>query len=171
MQRARLEAKKAANNLGMFLEERDELCENETDDNEHDKDDDDDDDEMDDPTCEEHPKDQASNDLQMLSDSESDNLTKDVLELEKVGVVDIKFVNNVKRMQESSLKCIHSSTIPMFELKERSMSTDKIQSKHSPFLEVKHNGKVVYVRKTTLVWIFQQAERVSTDRLFRVRNK
>ena len=57
----------------------------------------------------------------------------------------------------------------MFEPTET--SNDKIQDKYSPFVEVKHNGKVVYVRKTTLVWIFQQAECVSTDRLYRVRNK
>ena len=48
---------------------------------------------------------------------------------------------------------------------------NKSENKYSPFLEVKHNDKVVSIRKTTLVWIFQQGESVSTDRLFRAQNK
>ena len=32
-----------------------------------------------------------------------------------------------------------------------------------------HNGKVVYIRKPTAIWLFQECERVSSDRLFRVR--
>ena len=32
-----------------------------------------------------------------------------------------------------------------------------------------HNGKVVYIRKSTAIWLFQECERVSSDRLFRVR--
>jgi len=59
----------------------------------------------------------------------------------------------------------------MFEPTQPKLTNDKTQSKHSPLLKVKHNGKIVHVRKTTLVWLFQQGESVSTDRLFRVRNK
>ena len=38
-------------------------------------------------------------------------------------------------------------------------------------MEVNHNDKVFHIRKTTAVWLFQECERVSTDRLFRVRSK
>lgn len=31
------------------------------------------------------------------------------------------------------------------------------------------HGKVVYIRKSTAIWLFQDAERVSSDRIFRVR--
>ena len=165
VQQAKVEAKEAANNLGMVLEEKDELPEHEDDDDEHEEDDDDEADEL---SHDENPEEPEASDV-MQTITDSDNLTKDVIELEKVGMVDTEFVNSVKIKQESSLKHMHSHTIPMFEPTET--SNDKIQDKYSPFVEVKHNGKVVYVRKTTLVWIFQQAECVSTDHLYRVRYK
>ena len=34
-----------------------------------------------------------------------------------------------------------------------------------------HNGKVFHIQKSTAVWLFQECERVSTDRLFRVQSK
>ena len=34
---------------------------------------------------------------------------------------------------------------------------------------MEHNGKEIYVRKRTVVWLFTEGERVSNDRLFRVR--
>lgn len=45
------------------------------------------------------------------------------------------------------------------------------KSKHCRFVEVTLNEKTVYISKTTAVWLLQEGERVSTDRLFRVRNK
>ena len=39
------------------------------------------------------------------------------------------------------------------------------------FISVAHNGETIYIRKSTLVWLFQEGERVSSDRLFRVRVK
>ena len=43
--------------------------------------------------------------------------------------------------------------------------------KHSKMVEVNQNGKKFYIHKTTAVWLLQESERVSTDRLFRVRAK
>ena len=34
-----------------------------------------------------------------------------------------------------------------------------------------HNGEPIYIRKTTLIWLLQEGERMSSDRLFRVRAK
>ena len=41
-------------------------------------------------------------------------------------------------------------------------------TKHSPFLKLRDN---TFIRKTTAVWLLQEGERVSSDRLFRVRGK
>jgi len=38
-------------------------------------------------------------------------------------------------------------------------------------VQVNVTGKTVLIRKTTAIWLFQETERVSTDRLFRVRIK
>ena len=50
------------------------------------------------------------------------------------------------------------------------LQQQKNHSKITPFVEVTHNGKTCFIRKTTAVWLFQECERVSTDRLFRVRS-
>ena len=39
----------------------------------------------------------------------------------------------------------------------------------TPFVEVSVKGRVVLIRKTTAIWLFQETERVSADRLFKVR--
>ena len=42
----------------------------------------------------------------------------------------------------------------------------------SSFVKVDtHNGAETYIRKSTAVWLFQEVERVSSDRLFQVRAK
>ena len=38
-------------------------------------------------------------------------------------------------------------------------------------MEIKHNNKTLYLNKTTTMWLLQEGERVSSDRLFRVRSK
>ena len=46
------------------------------------------------------------------------------------------------------------------------------QSKFNPFVEVlTHNHKRILIRKTTALWLLQEGERISMDRLFRVRSK
>ena len=42
---------------------------------------------------------------------------------------------------------------------------------HSPYVEVYYGQKTVYINKTTVLWLLQEGEGVSADRLFRVRNK
>ena len=43
----------------------------------------------------------------------------------------------------------------------------------SPFLKIVFDNpeRSIFIRKTTAVWLFQEGERVSSDRLFRVRSK
>ena len=43
------------------------------------------------------------------------------------------------------------------------------KSKFCPFVEVSNNKKKVAIHKT--VWLLQEGEQISTDRLFRVRAK
>ena len=64
----------------------------------------------------------------------------------------------------------------MFSLKEHNslascLSTLNPKPSFTPFVEVTIKGHAVLIRKTTAVWLFQETERVSADRLFRVRLK
>ena len=45
----------------------------------------------------------------------------------------------------------------------------KVYQSRKKFVEVIHNSEKLFKRKTTLVWLFQENERISSDRLFRVR--
>ena len=59
----------------------------------------------------------------------------------------------------------------MFEVDEASSKRKATKHKHCPFVEVKHNGRTLFINKTTAVWLLQEGERVSSDRLFRVRSR
>ena len=63
------------------------------------------------------------------------------------------------------------TTIPTYKLTESENKERQKFKKDKKFIEIIHNGESVFVRKTTLVWLFQEGERISNDRLFRVRLK
>ena len=70
---------------------------------------------------------------------------------------------------QEKFKCIEKLTIAMyskFECNQLQPQTKKI----TPFVEINHNGKAFYFCKMTVVWLFQESDWVSTDRLFRVRS-
>ena len=56
-------------------------------------------------------------------------------------------------------------TIPLFE--ETSKKT-RSKPKYCPFVKIQHDGKELFINKTTVVWLLQEND---SDRLFRVRNK
>ena len=72
-------------------------------------------------------------------------------------------------LHRSSFKKLPTS-IPMFEKIDTSLKKSLPKSKYSPVVEVKHNGRVLFINKTTVVWLLQESERVSTNRLLRVRS-
>lgn len=115
--------------------------------------------------CSDDPKDIES-DIKTMAGCVIDNDVKEILLLQQKLML--------KRSPQSE------SSIAMFEVCEDSElpSKGKLQykmhpskSKFSPYLEVKANGRSFYIRKTTTVWLLQEGERVSADRLFRVRCK
>ena len=61
------------------------------------------------------------------------------------------------------LSTLHS-TLPETSTTQNQCSSNK----HSPFLKLSDD---TFIRKTTAVWLLQEGERVSSDRLFRVRGK
>lgn len=62
-----------------------------------------------------------------------------------------------------------STTISMFSCLEDESNPKSKPRKYSLFLQDDLDGKSMYIRKTTAVWLFQEGECVSSDRLFRVR--
>lgn len=108
--------------------------------------------------------------------------TKDQLEIDvqsaySRGLVTKEGKEKLQKMQKAlPVERLPSDTIPMFSLKEHNslascLSTLKPKPSFTPFVEVTIKGHAVLIRKTTAVWLFQETERVSADRLFRVRLK
>ena len=66
---------------------------------------------------------------------------------------------------------IKSDTIPMCVQNDttKDNTINKKSLKHSTLVEVIYNGKKMYIHKSTTVWIFQEGEQLSSDRLIRVR--
>ena len=63
--------------------------------------------------------------------------------------------------------------IPLFLPKEEvdKKQNPSHQKKHSEFIPITHNDKTVYIRKSTAIQLFQEFERVYTDRIFGVQSK
>ena len=92
--------------------------------------------------------------------------------LTEVGIIDTSLNTNLTSLCKSAFKRISSTGLPIYEQTEDSSKTPrKSRKKFSPFVEVTHNNKSAYIHKTTAVWLLQEGERISSDRLFRVRAK
>ena len=59
----------------------------------------------------------------------------------------------------------------MYEIQSASSTKGTGKKSHSPYVEVYYGQKTVYINKTTVLWLLQEGEKVSADRLFRVCNK
>ncbi len=59
------------------------------------------------------------------------------------------------------------ASLPVYSKQDGEKENTKHQN--SRFLSVTHNGQEFYIRKSTAVWLFSEGERVSSDRLIRVR--
>ena len=84
--------------------------------------------------------------------------------------------SELKRKLQSSipkLKKLPNDTVSMFTTASEDSQKSIKRPVISPFVQVKlgESCKTIFIRKTTAVWLFQEGERVSSDRLFRVRAK
>ena len=92
-------------------------------------------------------------------------------------LVDSTLEQRLQLRQKLLFERLPSSTIPMYqcvEAKEGKQTSFKKKSgnKFNAFVEVQaSNNKTIFIRKTTALWLLQEGERISPDRLFRVRHK
>ena len=111
-------------------------------------------------------------DIQVCDQEKKCDDLEDLEMLEKKKIID----EGIKE----KLVAIHSDgTLPMYKLHVDAGKEGKGENSHCEkslvkrtrkYVEVHHNGESIFVKKSTLAWLFQEGERVSSDRLFRVRN-
>ena len=80
-----------------------------------------------------------------------------ILEEKKIIKQGVK--QKLVKSQDASTHCI-----PLYE----ESGTSKCTKVDRKVVEVIHNSEKLFIRKTTLVWLFQENERISSDHLFRV---
>ena len=109
---------------------------------------------------------------------EEHNLVNTLEMLEKQKVINIDEGAKKRLIAINSRSGVNTDgmhTLPVYKQADDddvASKKEKLLMKNSKkFLEVEHNGKSIYLRKTTVAWLFQEGERVCSDRLFRVRVK
>ena len=102
---------------------------------------------------------------------DSDELSDDITKLNSIGIIEKDLCCHLSNLHKSQFKRIPGISLPMYDKQSASSSKCTEKKAHSPYVEVYYGQRTVYINKTTVVWLLQEGERVSTDRLFRVRNK
>lgn len=101
----------------------------------------------------------------------------DLKVISECGLTDDALQSRLEKQHKMlPLTRIPSSTVSMFITDEGNKGKSKhvkicSSKKPFPFVEVQANGQNVFIHKTTAVWLLQEGERISSDRLFRVRCK
>ena len=107
-------------------------------------------------------------------------VSEDLISMIENNIIDSDLQQKMNQQQKIFYKQLPSSTIPMYQQVEKpddSKETEKLKGistvkKFNPFVEVKiSSNKKILICKTTALWLLQEGERISADRLFRVRCK
>ena len=91
-------------------------------------------------------------------------------DLKKAGIIDSTLSSHLTTLQRAAFKRIPGTSLPTYDICVEPKKKNT-KPKFSPFVEISRSGKSVFIHKTTAVWLLQEEERVSADRLFRVRAK
>ena len=102
---------------------------------------------------------------------DSNDITDDITKLNSIGIIEKDLCCHLSNLHKSQLKRISGLSLPMYDIKSSSSTKCTGKKSHSPYVEVYYGQRTVYINKTTVVWLLQEGERVSADRLFRVHNK
>ena len=101
---------------------------------------------------------------------DEDEVMSSLHDLKSAKLIEGDLHQQLVQMQEAvSYKKVSGTSLPIYT--KNPVQSSKATTKFSRFVEVNHIGGTIYIHKTTAVWLFQEGETVSADRLFRVRQK
>ena len=101
---------------------------------------------------------------------DADQIASGISELSEVGFIESGLSKQLTTLHKSVFKRVPDNSLPLYVEDNSTSKKAKKSKKYSSLVEMKHNEKVMYIHKTTVVWLMQEGERVSSDRLFRVRS-
>lgn len=109
----------------------------------------------------------ATEDNFLSSTDTISEIIDDVIKLHENAIVDGEVKQKAKSLKASLIFERDKTSTGVTKYKKKDEDENEL---HSQFLQVKSaSGKIVYIRKRTAIWLLQDTERVSSDRLFRVR--
>ena len=118
------------------------------------------------------PKKDDSNDQESLHEmydlQECNEIQQEINQLKEAKLIDNDLHAKLNHINKILVTRVKNDSISMFEMKDDKDNSRPLPSK-CRLLEIEYNGKRMFIHKTTAVWLFQEGERVSADRLFRVR--
>jgi len=111
--------------------------------------------------------------------TDSVQLTEDLSNMAEHKLIDGALQSRLLEQHKFFYKKLPSSTVPQYEPidkpgsdKRAAKSIKVCKAKFNPFVEViTSSNKKTFIHKTTALWLLQEGERISSDRLFRVRCK
>ena len=101
---------------------------------------------------------------------EADTIASEIKELTKASMISTELNEELTSLHKSVYKRL-PGTLPLYSVEQSEKKMTKRCKSHDTFIPIEHNGKQIFIHKVTAVWLFQEGERVSSDRLFRVRSK
>ena len=105
------------------------------------------------------------------SSIDPDAVSTSITQLTKAALIDQGLKDHLNSLHKGTFKKVESPGLPIYQLEHDLSSKAAHKRKFCAFVEVEHNNKKVFIHKTTAVWLLQEGERVSSDRLFRVHTK
>ena len=106
--------------------------------------------------------------LQEIYDPQDSNeIQQEIDQLKEVKVIDSDLHAKLNHISNMSLTQVKTDSVSMFEMNDDNDNSQQLPSK-CRLLEIEHNGKRMFIYKTTAVWLLQEGEHVSVDRLFKL---
>ena len=101
---------------------------------------------------------------------DGEQLERGLVELTKAGIVSAELGERLTSIHKTIFKKIPDSPLPLYSATSGEKPS-KIKKTNNCFVPIEHDGKERYIHKVTAIWLLQEGELVSSDRLFRVRQK
>lgn len=101
---------------------------------------------------------------------DGEQLERGLVELTKAGIVSAELGERLTSIHKTIFKKIPDSPLPLYSATSGEKPS-KIKMTNNCFVPIEHDGKERYIHKVTAIWLLQEGELVSSDRLFRVRQK
>ena len=108
--------------------------------------------------------------MEEVMQEDEEAVSSGISSLTNTGMVDAGLSKALTSLHRQTFRRVAWSALPVYE-EQHTVNTEQATKRkcQNPFVELSYKWKIMHIHKTTVVWLFQEGERVSADRLFWVR--